>query len=194
MVFLIRIGTDGWQLLHQPIDVPVLARLLLHQQTHIVSHQIDASLQPQPLADKRGLHQSTFSLTVVFKQDIHSLTDIRFLLLGISLETHTVKATTRTELQGLFAERLAQRVSKRCCRTVYQVVEGCSCKVTQQDRLRIGTCIQAVEQIAHGVMAIVLETGCYRRDVNQEVGLHNNQTCCYRRTLTMAVQQVQLHA
>ena len=43
-------------------------------------------------------------------------------------------------------------------------------------------------------MAIVLETGCYRRDIDQEVGLYNDQTWCYRRALTMAVQQVQLKA
>ena len=123
MVFLVRIGTDGWQLLHQSFDVPVLARFLLHQQAHIVSHQVDTSLQSQAFADKRGFHQSPLSLTVVFKQDIYSLTDIRYLLLGIDLETCTVEATTRTELKRLFAERLAQRVSKRCLRTVDEVVE-----------------------------------------------------------------------
>ena len=56
---VVRLGVEvlanGWQVLHEAVDVPALARLLLHQQPHVVGHQVDAALQPEPFADERRL-------------------------------------------------------------------------------------------------------------------------------------------
>ena len=217
--FLIGIGSHGWQLLHQSLDVPVLARLLLHQQTHIVGHQVDTSLQSQALTDKRGLYQCPLDVVGVAdaqseghgdrfmtKEHIHSLADVGFLLEGIGFEARPVESRTGTKLQDLLAERPAQRVGKRGVGMVYQVVERCTGEITQEDGLCVGTRLEPVEEIAHGVVTIVLETGSHRRDVYQEVGLYHHQARNHgdrfvilfriRQPVPMipAIQQVELHA
>ena len=116
---------------------PFLARLLLDQQLHIVSHQVDTASQTQPFTDKGGL-QERFIAVVDSKQIVHRFTDICYLTLCISLELCRLEAFTSAKLQSLLTERATQHIAKLGIGIVDNPIKCRTSKVTQQDRLRIG--------------------------------------------------------
>ena len=82
---------------HPSLDIPVLAGLLLHQQTHIISHQVYTPLQSQLFANKRGLQQGM--LAIIFaEQHINGLSDVIYLLATIVLEGVGIKRLARAKL------------------------------------------------------------------------------------------------
>ena len=95
----------------------------------------------------------------------YRLLDIRNLDEGISLELLGIEILTSAELQGLLVKRVANGVVDLEPRLVDDVVECCSCKVTQENGLRIGSRFQSPKGVGYGMMPIVRETGCQRRDI-----------------------------
>ena len=97
------------------------------------------------LTDEGGFKERlAFSLGLLaFEEFGNCLFDILHLSIGIFLKLLRIKVRTSTELQDLFTERVADGVVDLEVRLVDNIIQGSPCKVTQQDRLRIGLRLEA---------------------------------------------------
>ena len=114
------------------LNAVVTARLLLHEQSQVVGHQVNTSLQSQRFADERRLQQRMLTV-VVGKQFADHLFKVLRLLAGIVDEALTVEVVAGTELHGLFAERAPQRLRDIISLASFgnDIVEGCASEVSQ---------------------------------------------------------------
>ena len=176
------------------LEVVVLARLLLHQQSHVAGHQVDTPLQAQPFADERRLEQRLLAVVVLAEECLDGLADVCRLLAGIVDKPLGVEVVAGGELQRLLAEEAVHRVGQRCLAVVDDVVECRPGKVTQEHRLRVAAGPEPFGGVEERVVPVAaLEAVGQRRDVKQEVGLYHHQAGLHTLSLRVTVEQVQLH-
>ena len=172
------------------LNLHVLASLLLHEQAHILRHQVDASLKPQPFAYKRRFEQCSLGL-----QEGYRLTNILHLRFCLQTKGFGFEVRAAAVAQGLLAERPLQHLGGGDVGLVDNGIEGGSRKESQEDGLGVGTLFQSVDGIKQRMMSIAGEAGRQRRDVDEEVGFDDHLTR-YNDVVVFAeaaVEQVQLH-
>ena len=195
------------------LDVIVLARLLLDEQSEISSHQVDTPLQAKPFADKRRLEDGRVTriasrLSALFhsgrsysgEQLGDNLLDIGGLIGGCLLVVFLlVQIGTGAIVECLLAEVSTEGLLPVIrAIAIDDVVEHTAGEVTQQQCLRVGIRRQAANGIAQRMMAVALKAVGNRADIDEVVWLHDDKGWKQRgdiaRLFLLAVEQVELHA
>ena len=161
------------------LDVEVLARLLLYEETEVGGHQVDTSLQAELLADEGGLEDGLVgveALLALIEEVSDDAADVLPLPLGILLELTAVEHGAAAEVEGLLGEVGPQRVLPGARATgTDHVVEGAAGIVAQEDGLGNSAREHHVEDVLQRTVAVLLETARQLTDIDEEVGLHNDE-------------------
>lgn len=184
------------------LDIVVAARLLLDQQPHVGGHEVDTALDAQPLADEGRLEDGPVAPVgtaarggVGGEEIVYDAAQIVDLRLGVAFECGSAgKVGASAVVERPLAEVGAQGVEPVVVRRVVDdVVEGAPGKVTQEYGIGVGGRAEPVGDIGEGMVAVVGEAARYLADVEQIVGLDDDEPGLEVLAL-MAVDEVELHA
>ena len=171
----------------------VLSRLLLHKQSQVGRHEVDASLDTQFLADETRFEDSLL-LIISAKEFGDDRLHVAHLRLGKPFKLAGVEVWAAGILDSLLAEIALQRVGETVLGMVDKVVEGTPCEVTEQDVFAVLPFFQPVEREEQRVVAVVLEAGGDGGNVQQIVGFDDDEARDQTLILPMAVEEVERHA
>ena len=175
------------------LDEEVLARLLFHQQLPIGGHQVNTSRNTQPFAHKRRFQDGLIPV-VLLKERLHRLLDIGGLPLGIFQELLGIEVGTGAEIQGFLLEALHNGGVHAAVFIVDGIVERLTGEVAQKDGLRDCRGRHAVQCVHERVMPEFLEATGNAADIDEEVGLDNDERRNQPLFFFPHLQQIQLHA
>ena len=184
------------------LDIVVAARLLFDQQPHIGGHEVDTPLDAQPLADEGRLEDGPVAPVVTAargrvggEEIVYDAAQIVDLCLGVDLECGSAgKVGAGAVVERPLAEVGAQGVEPVVVLGVVDdVVEGAPGKVTQEYGIGVGGRAEPVGDIGERMVAVVGEAARYLADVEQIVGLDDDEPGLEVLAL-MAVDEVELHA
>ena len=175
------------------LEEVVLSRFLLHKQLQVGRHEVDASLDAQFLADETRFEDSLL-LIISAKEFGNDRLHVAYLRLGKLFKLAGVEVGAAGILDSLLAEIALQRVGETVLGMVDKVVEGTPSEVTEQDVFAVLPFFQPVEREEQRVVAVVLEAGGDGGDVQQIVGLDDDEARDQTLILPMAVEEVERHA
>ena len=174
------------------LNEEVLARLLLHQQLPVGGHQVNTTRNAQSFAHKRRFQDGLIPV-VLLKERFHRLLDIGGLPLGIFQELPGIEVGTGAEIQGFLLEALHEGGVHAAVFIVDGIVERLTGEVAQKDGLRDCRGCHAVQRVHERVMPEFLEATGNAADIDEEVGLDNDERRNQPPFFFPHLQQIQLH-